>query len=201
MGWVALLPTNNKVSQWLIYGIQAHRDFDGMTFDEPLSFRSLAGVEPGVTTQAEVREQFGEPEKVSKTKNIPKHIAGGDPGGDLVWDYETRGITLHIYSDRLEMPNPIIDEVRVYSPFTAVLPCGLHIGQSISLARSIIASMFLLTEEYEDAIYFKTSNDEALVACVENWDAEEIVAIELMYRRVEGNQDDIPPKSACRADR
>lgn len=150
----------------------------------PFAFRSLAGVEPGVTTLNDVRDRFGDPDSQSLTRS--SDAAGGDRGGDLIWHYPSLGVQVYVGRDDTEMPNPLVDEVHVIAPFDQPLRCGLHIGQSLESARNVVHENFQITDEYEDAIYFVPANGCRLLASIENLDTNKVVKIELM-RHHDGN--------------
>ncbi|MEM7048397.1 MAG: hypothetical protein AAF604_02010 [Acidobacteriota bacterium] len=150
----------------------------------PFAFRSLAGVEPGVTTLNDVQDRFGDPDSQSLTQS--SNATGGDPGGDLIWHYPLLGVQVYIGRDDTEALNPLVDEVHIIAPFDQPLRCGLHIGQSLESARKVIQENFQVTDEYEDAIYFVPAIGYRLLASVENLNTNKVVKIELM-RHHDGN--------------
>lgn len=146
-----------------------------MAEETTFTFCSLAGIEPGITTLNDVRHRFGDPESESTTK--PSKVFADDPGGDLIWHFESRGVKIFVHRDDVTSPNPPVDEVHVSAPFDEILPCGLHIGQSLESARHLIGEQFVITNEYEDAIDFVASTSKHLLATIENWETDKVVSL------------------------
>ena len=142
------------------------------------SLRTLADIEPGVTSLSQIRKQFGDPESEGLSPGYK--VAGGDVGGDLIWRYESRGITIFVHRNDKCQADPLVEEVRIGAPFRDRLCCGLHVGQDISAARGIVLGNFTVTDEYDDAIYFIPEPGRALLGCAENLDTSEVVYLSLL---------------------
>ena len=134
------------------------------------SFESLAGVFPGVTTVAEVTLRFG-----------PPAVSDSSDGG-LYLSFEKRGIHVIVAAAHRDAADPLVDEVRFNQPSKDELPCGVRIGQSQDKAIKAVRRSYRITDEYDDAVYFRPSARDDLLASVEFRDAGVVVGVELMYQ-------------------
>jgi hypothetical protein len=135
------------------------------------SFDSLAGVQPGVTTVSEVTSRFG-----------PPVVSEASEGG-LFLNFPAHGIAVIVNSIQCGNADPVIDEVRLTSPDAGELPCGIRVGQPQSAALETVRRFYPITDEYEDAVYFRPSLRDDLLASVEFLDAGAVVCLELMRKQ------------------
>ena len=135
--------------------------------DPLLQFESLAGVRPGDSTVGQVSARFGMP-KVSKASD------------DGSWfRFEGVGVLVFVDCAQRDAADLIVDEVHLVPPNTDELPCGVHLGQPQTDALEAVRRSYRITDEYEDAIYFRPSARDDLLASVEFLDSGVVVSIEL----------------------
>jgi hypothetical protein len=132
-------------------------------------FESLAGVRPGRSTVGEVASRFGPP------------AASEASDGGLFLSFEGRGVHLIVYRDQRGADDPVVAEVRLTPPSAHELPCGVRVGQLQAEALCAVRRSYRITDEYEDAVYFRPSARDDLLASVEFLDAGVVVSVELMH--------------------
>ena len=137
--------------------------------DEPHAFESLAGIRPGQSTVGAVTARFGTP------------ITSEASDGGLLLAFERLGIHLVVYQDQRSAPDPLVSEVRLTAPSTEALPCGVRLGQLRAEAINAVRCCHRVTDEYEDAIYFRPAARDDLLASVEFLTTGAVASMELMY--------------------
>src|SRR5262249_51364981 len=77
------------------------------------------------------------------------------------------GIKVLIAAEDRASADPVVDEIAVNSPSGTRLTCGVFLGQPREDATATIQKTFVVTHEYEDAVYFQGCARACLSACVE----------------------------------
>lgn len=113
-------------------------------------FRSLAGIEPGVSRLTEMVAQYGEVEKreITPVEEVCSHSFGGN----LVLHWVRKGISAVISSAHASENDPIIEAIYIYAPNLSEGPGGLIVGQAEESARKIINSQFYIAWDLSDSL-------------------------------------------------
>lgn len=133
------------------------------------AFDSLADIRPGESTVAHAASRFGSPS-----------ICECSDGG-WFFSFENHGVQVIVDPIHREDPDPVVSEVHLSSPNVEQLPNGVCLGQSQSDALNAVRRSYEITDEYEDAVYFRPTARDDLLASVEFLRAGVVVRIELMY--------------------
>jgi hypothetical protein len=135
-----------------------------------LSFESLAGVRPGVSTLSTAVARFG-PAVVSESSD-----------GGWFFSFERQGIHIIVDRGQCAAADPVVSEIRLTPPSIELLPCGSRVGQGRAEAVESVRRAYRVRVEYDDAIYFFPGNDPRLLASVEFSKDGVVTSIELMHK-------------------
>lgn len=138
--------------------------------DPSHAFEALAGIRPGNSTVSEVASHYGSP-TVQDTSDGGLFFSFGDRGVHVIVDSRHRAVT-----------DPVVTEVRLTLPYPDEVPGCLRLGQPRTDATEAVRRSFLVTDEYEDAMYFRPSARDDLLASVEFLSAGVVVSIELIHQ-------------------
>lgn len=119
------------------------------------SFRSLAGIHPGVTRLQEVTRRFGD-----------ALVSEASDGGHF-FTFARLGVHVSVAYPQKDLADPVVDEVRLSPPSLEALPCGICLGQNKWNALETLRGLYRITDEYTDAVYFRPDTRDDLLACVE----------------------------------
>src|SRR6476620_8326418 len=99
------------------------------------------------------------------------HVIGSEDGQFV--RVEAYGV--HAFVDRVHRDDsdPVVSEVRLTSPSTEALPCGVRLGQKKAEALEVLRRAYQVIVEYDDSIYFRPSARHDLVASVEFFEEDE----------------------------
>ena len=134
------------------------------------AFDSLAGIRPGRSTVSEATSRFGMP------------AASDASDGGLFLSFEGSGVHVIVRREDRGARDPVVAEVRLTAPSVEELPCGVRVGQTRADALGAVCQSYSVTDEYEDAVYFRPTARDDLLASVEFLDTGVVVSVELMCR-------------------
>lgn len=146
--------------------------------DPSHAFESLAGLSPGRSRVGEAVARFG------------SVVNSEESEGGLFFSFNARGLHLIVYQDQRDAPDPVVAEVRLTPPSVEELPCGVRIGQPQAAALDAVRRSYRVVDEYEDAVYFRPSARDDLLASVEFLRAGLVVSIELIHQHARTTSDD-----------
>jgi hypothetical protein len=137
--------------------------------NDSLKIESLADLFPGKSTLEDATLRWG------------TALVSPSSDGSLFYTFSEQGIRLHAVSESDDDQQAVIDEVAIIPPYAGTLPCGVALGDSKLAALQAIRQSYQVTDEFEDAIYFRPSGNSQLLAAVEFMKEEVVLLIELLH--------------------
>lgn len=131
-------------------------------------FESLTGIAPGTSTVAQAVAALGTP------------TASEASEGALLLAFPAHGVDVFVDRADRAAADPVVDEVAITPRCALRLPCGVYLGQPRADAVAILRMSYQVTDEYDDAVYFRPCSRADLLAPVEFRDGPAVVRIELM---------------------
>jgi hypothetical protein len=139
--------------------------------DQLQSFESLVGGRLGSSTVSEVAARFS------------MAVVSDTSDGGLFFSFERHGAHVIVDMARRDAADPVVAEVRLTAPCADALPCGIRMGQGKADTLGVLRQRYTVTYEYEDAVYFRPSSRDDLLAPVEYMGEDVVVSMELMCIR------------------